>query len=61
MNLSRVLNPPKTGFNLETFNTILSETILEQQLKFKPPLKFFKVGLRGRKFCSIKQNLDLNF
>ena len=36
------------GLNLETLNTILSETnsIFKPRLKFKPPLKFFKFGLR---------------
>ena len=53
MNLSRGLNPPKTGFNfapkieIEKFNTILVEpNIFERPLKFKPPLKFIKFGLR---------------
>ena len=36
------------GLNLETLNTILSETkptIFKPRLKFKPPLKFFKFCL----------------
>ena len=47
MNLSRVSNPPKTGFNcahwFETLNTILSGTNhIWAAFKFKPRLKFFK-------------------
>ena len=52
MNLSRGLNPPKTGFNfapkieIEKLDTIFMDpSIFERTLKFKPPLKFFKFGL----------------
>ena len=50
------------GFNLETFNTILSGTnhIFKPQLKFKPPLRFFKFGHRFTKESSAVL-VDLNF
>jgi len=31
---------------LKTLNTHVEPTIFESRLKFKPPLKFFKFGLR---------------
>ena len=52
MNLSRGLNPPKTGFNFAPkfkFNNwiqfLVELNIFERPLKFKPPLKFIKFGL----------------
>ena len=53
MNLSRGLNPPKTSFHsrqklkLKNWIQFLVEpSIFERPLKFKPPLKFIKFGLR---------------
>ena len=53
MNLSRGLNPPKTGFHfalkfeIENWIQFLVEpSLFERPVKFKPPLKFIKFGLQ---------------
>jgi len=60
MYLSRVLNPPKTGLNLEKLNKILSETnyVFEPRLKIKPRLKFFRFGLRAFKGLGFRLESD---